>query len=115
MRSLLEQAFDRSKRRHAEIERRIKCSEVKGENGHGHDHEEPFSWEKFRQLYYRSDLFKWHRDVYLGDDGILDLEEMKRTWVENEERRKKKFIKAVKKCISEDGSENIKKAKWKKG
>ncbi|KAG0001365.1 hypothetical protein BGZ65_003549 [Modicella reniformis] len=52
------------------------------------------------------DLFLWHREAYLGDDGILDLE--------NEERYEKSFIEGAKKRIFQDGSKNVKKTEHKR-
>ncbi|KAF9972908.1 hypothetical protein BGZ65_009549 [Modicella reniformis] len=115
MRSLFIRASNYLERRYAEIERRIKSSEDVGDNGHGYDHMESLNWKEFERLYYESDLFKWHREDYLGDDGILDLEGMKRIWVESEERYEKWFIEVAKKRIFQDGSKNVKKTKQKKG
>ncbi|KAF9362745.1 hypothetical protein BGX34_005573 [Mortierella sp. NVP85] len=73
--------------------------------------EDSFNWKEFQQLYYESDLFQWHREAYLGNDGILDLEEMKRLWVENERCYEKSFVEGAKKRFLQDGSKNSKKAR----
>ncbi|KAK3817232.1 MAG: hypothetical protein J3Q66DRAFT_400550 [Benniella sp.] len=73
--------------------------------------EDSFNWNEFQQLYYESDLFQWHREAYLGNDGILDLEEMKRLWVENERCYEKSFVEGAKKRFLQDGSKNSKKAR----
>ncbi|KAF9999144.1 hypothetical protein BGZ65_005458, partial [Modicella reniformis] len=103
MQSLFDQASEYLKRRHAEIERRIDSEDVGG-NSHGYDYDDPFDWNEFEQLYYRCDLFKWHRDAYLGDDGILNLEGMKLIWMEYE----KSFIEDTKKRIFQNRSKNAK-------
>ncbi|KAG0004035.1 hypothetical protein BGZ65_001039 [Modicella reniformis] len=115
MRLLFHQASNNLKPRYAEIERRIKSSGDVGDTWHDYDNADPFNWKEFEQLYYESYLFKWHRDAYL-EDGILDLEEMKRIWMEKEKSYEKSFIDDAKKRISQDESKNIKKkTKRKKG
>ncbi|KAF9987487.1 hypothetical protein BGZ65_003374 [Modicella reniformis] len=77
--------------------------------------EDSFNWKEFQQLYSHSDLFLWHREAYLGDDVILDLEKMKRIWVENEERYEESFIEGAKKRLFQDGPKNAKKTRHKRG
>ncbi|KAG0232563.1 hypothetical protein BGX31_005114 [Mortierella sp. GBA43] len=69
------------------------------------------NWKEFQQLYYESDLFKWHREAYLGRDGMLDLEEMKRIWIDNEKSYEKSFLDGARKRILQDGSKNAKKTR----
>ncbi|KAG9323897.1 hypothetical protein KVV02_006263 [Mortierella alpina] len=98
MRSLFSQASDYLKLRQAHIERRIEFHAA-GDDQTGPwadiPLEDTFKWTLFQQLYYESDLFKWHRDNYLGQDGVLDVEELKRIWVENEQSYEKTFTQAA--------------------
>lgn len=71
--------------------------------------EESFNWKEFQQLYYESDLFKWHREAYLENDGMADLDEMKRIWIENEKCYERSFIEGARKRFQQDGSKNAKK------
>ncbi|KAF9897419.1 hypothetical protein BX616_005637 [Lobosporangium transversale] len=65
--------------------------------------ENSFNWEEFTQLYYESDLFKWHRNHYLGTNGVLDLEAMKHVWMENELAYEKAFVEGARKRILQEG------------
>ncbi|KAG0249687.1 hypothetical protein BG011_009034 [Mortierella polycephala] len=73
--------------------------------------EDSFNWKEFEQLYYESDLFKWHRDNYLGVDRTLDIEDMKRVWIENEILYEKAFVETARRRIAQEGSRNAKKKK----
>ncbi|KAF9939785.1 hypothetical protein BGZ67_008893 [Mortierella alpina] len=92
------QASDYLKLRQAHIERRIEFHAA-GDDQTGPwadiPLEDTFKWTEFQQLYYESDLFKWHRDNYLGQDGVLDVEGLKRIWVENEQSYEKTFTQAA--------------------
>ncbi|KAF8934506.1 hypothetical protein BGZ58_005665 [Dissophora ornata] len=140
MRSLFGQASDFLKLRQTELERQIEFSEIddrhnkldreantmpgvddKGSNelsansgGRGGlarlALEDSFNWKEFQQLYYDSDLFQWHRDKYLQSDGNLNLEEMKRVWMENERCYEKVFLEGARRRILQNGSRNVKKA-----
>jgi len=148
MRSLFRQASDYLKLRQTEIERLIEfplspssslspCSspyhktEALGDGvGNGEAAlpmgtrmrlEDSFNWKEFEQLYYQSDLFKWHRDYYTdsdddGDDGsengtnneecsetVLDIDEMKAIWMENELAYEKAFSEGARKRLGQGG------------
>ncbi|KAF9180767.1 hypothetical protein BGZ51_005912 [Haplosporangium sp. Z 767] len=73
--------------------------------------EDSFNWKEFEQLYYESDLFKWHRDNYLGVDQVLNVEDMKRVWIENEIIYEKAFAETARRRIAQEGPRNAKKKK----
>ncbi|KAG0370483.1 hypothetical protein BGZ54_006135 [Gamsiella multidivaricata] len=68
--------------------------------------EKSFDWDEFERYYYESDLFAWHREEYLGSNGVLDLEELKRVWIENEKWNEQSFLKGARKRMAEVGSPN---------
>ncbi|KAG0305664.1 hypothetical protein BGZ98_003774 [Dissophora globulifera] len=77
--------------------------------------EDSFSWKEFETLYYDSDLFKWHRQEYLGESGAPNLDEMKRIWMDNERNYEKSFLEGARRRIQQDGSRNAKKGPFKIG
>lgn len=120
MRSLFRQASDYLKLRQTEIERLIEFPFLS--NGHGSSEEEggrgrmlkledSFNWREFELLYPESDLFKWHREYYTdhvnenGDNEgvVLDVEEMKAIWMENELAYEKAFSEGARKRITQEG------------
>ncbi|KAF9086362.1 hypothetical protein BGX23_008939 [Mortierella sp. AD031] len=136
MRSLFRQASDFLKLRQTEIERQIEFplshqndmwgnEKAEGEEMKGNKDtvgtmvmmtrmrlEDSFNWKEFEQLYYHSDLFKWHRDIFLKDNdtndnnnmgAVLDIEEMKAVWMENELAYEKAFSEGARKRIALDG------------
>ncbi|CAO3571933.1 unnamed protein product [Mortierella alpina] len=91
-------ASDYLKLRQAHIERRIEFHAA-GDDQTGPwvdiPLEDTFQWTEFQQLYQESDLFKWHRENYLAQDGVLDVEGLKRIWVENEQSYEQTFTQAA--------------------
>ncbi|KAF9965029.1 hypothetical protein BGZ70_005521 [Mortierella alpina] len=112
MRSLFSQASDYLKLRQAHIERKIEFHAA-GDALTGPwvdiPLEDTFQWTEFQQLYHESDLFKWHRENYLGQDGVLDVEGLKRIWVENEQNYEKTFTQAARQRIALELSGNRRK------
>ncbi|KAK3832291.1 MAG: hypothetical protein JOS17DRAFT_790355 [Linnemannia elongata] len=120
MRSLFRQASDYLKLRQTEIERLIEfpllshgheLSEEEGGRGMMMRLEDSFNWREFEMLYPESDLFKWHREyltVHDNENGdneglVLDVEEMKAIWMENELAYEKAFSEGARKRITQEG------------
>ncbi|KAF9580680.1 hypothetical protein BGW38_002579 [Lunasporangiospora selenospora] len=81
-----------------------------------------FNWNEFVQLYQESDLFRWHHEVSdtqslqdersqgwprrrwggLDRNGVLDIAEMKRIWIEKELTYERAFVEGAKKRIAQD-------------
>ncbi|GJJ68899.1 hypothetical protein EMPS_01245 [Entomortierella parvispora] len=64
--------------------------------------EDSFDWEEFQELYPQTDLFRWYREKSLTGDMALDVEEMRRIWIENETNYEKAFIEGAKKRIAQE-------------
>lgn len=120
MRSLFRQASDYLKLRQTEIERLIEfpllshghgSSEEEGGRGRMLRLEDSFNWREFELLYPESDLFKWHRENLTDNDDengdiegvVLDVEEMKAIWMENELAYEKAFSEGARKRITQEG------------
>lgn len=127
MRSLFRQASDYLKLRQTEIERLIefplpsnKDDGERGMIGGGRERilslENSFNWKEFEVLYSESDLFKWHREYFVSNDNddneyengkedemVLDVEEMKAIWMENELAYEKAFSEGARKRLTQEG------------
>jgi len=64
--------------------------------------EDAFDWGEFQELYFQTDLFRWYRERSQTGDTDLDLQEMRRIWIENETNYEKAFIEGAKKRLAQE-------------
>ncbi|KAF9114685.1 hypothetical protein BGX27_010171 [Mortierella sp. AM989] len=100
MRSLFWQVSNRLKLRHAEIERLL--AHPSSKSVLEVSLEEAFDWAEFGRLYELSDLFQWHKDGHLGSGEVLDLDEIREGWLEDERIYEKDYIEVAKIRVLQD-------------